>query len=1254
MKTLTNILLSIIILLSVATAAQSQPIPGALYRFQDLFDTPASYSGQALKVPRVNAGETALEFAPVSAFFDSTEVDDTTWSDGANASNTWTFDLSGTNTTMVFGSGLVTFSHGLTVTGALTASTFLDITPTASQAHSEGRMYYDSDVDTFVMYNAEADIALNVGEENWVFVRNGTGSTITDGQVVYFSGATGGRPNIILAKADAAATSLVAGLATHDIENNTDGYVTVFGVVRGAVNTTGLSGGDPLYLSAATAGALTTTPPTPPNFIVMVAKVMTVSGNGDVFVCADHIDYSDGVVFNSFNTVGDITSGDNFIASLGAEGTPSYTFTGDTDTGMWSPAGDTIALSLGGFEKFRFDGTGLGIGVTPAQKFEIGSDDNSDRISIYHNNTDGYIKWSDGALILQTDEGTNTNTEVKVMGKGTGKGTIIVFDQDNAERFEISMNAGQGIYEVLGVAPQRILIQPSASVPIELYRNSTEGLTQIFQITGFRTGDSKRTLEIGVGVDADDTASFDGVSNYYFDGNLGVSEPAPETLTEWTHTAPYLTVHNNTEEDIDNGGEARIIFKREDGAGTETAAFQFEASHDGPGVNDQLGKGVWYANTGAGLVEGMRLDSNLLLTLAGDLTISGDDLFMLTNTNTALLVADGTNYNPVVPTGDVLMDNAGAVVIQANAVDDTMIDWGLGANQVSIADLPIALGGGSPTVDQMQEYIDNTGSSGFFLGGAISDGGAGTVDVAAGSGFIRTTNDDNAQLESFKWSASAGIAVADDTTQYIYVDDAGTISLNASEFLETPDKIKIGVVTDEGGAIIHTFNLGVRLQESVAEAGRFIRRVHGISRDKRRGGLIMGQSGDANRDVTLSAGSLWWGRTEYIITSFDTSGADTFTTYSAGGQEDAVASQWPNEQYDNAGTLTTMTNNRWANLFFWQEPDDLTVMVYGRAQFVSEALADEEEVPSTSLPSRISETGILVARYTFQKSANTATISSAFEELFANASTSDHTTLSNLAWTTTLHTGTASTLAGFDGGGAAAEYTESTYMLLDGTRAMTGSLYITEAAAASGDTAGLGQIFVKDAAPNTLWFRNDIGAEAQLGIAGSDENVGVDAGATAGYLGAAFNDGVLRTDTGMTYTDGGDFVTLGVGPAWSNWTPVITQGAGVTFTETMAQFVQLGKICIVSCNLSCTSAGTGGSVIVISGLPVNISGSFFTMGSATIVDSGTANYIGTANMATASSINFTAHSTTNQIGADPSFALASGDSITFTIMYETN
>ena len=43
---------------------------------------------------------------------------------------------------------------------------------------------------------------------------------------------------------------------------------------------------------------------------------------------------------------------------------------------------------------------------------------------------------------------------------------------------------------------------------------------------------------------------------------------------------------------------------------------------------------------------GCTIDDSNNVTIAGDLTVSGDDLFMATNTDGYILVADGTNFNP--------------------------------------------------------------------------------------------------------------------------------------------------------------------------------------------------------------------------------------------------------------------------------------------------------------------------------------------------------------------------------------------------------------------------------------------------------------------------------------------------------------------------------------------------------------------------------------------------------------------------------
>lgn len=57
------------------------------------------------------------------------------------------------------------------------------------------------------------------------------------------------------------------------------------------------------------------------------------------------------------------TGGQTIEHALGAVGTPSLTATGDTNTGFWFPAADTIAASTGGSERVRVDSSGnVGIG----------------------------------------------------------------------------------------------------------------------------------------------------------------------------------------------------------------------------------------------------------------------------------------------------------------------------------------------------------------------------------------------------------------------------------------------------------------------------------------------------------------------------------------------------------------------------------------------------------------------------------------------------------------------------------------------------------------------------------------------------------------------------------------------------------------------------------------------------------------------------------------------------------------------------
>ena len=66
-------------------------------------------------------------------------------------------------------------------------------------------------------------------------------------------------------------------------------------------------------------------------------------------------------------------SATSIAAGLGAVGTPSYTFTGDLNTGIYSPAADTLAFVEGGVEAMRITSAGnVGVATTaPDTTFEV-------------------------------------------------------------------------------------------------------------------------------------------------------------------------------------------------------------------------------------------------------------------------------------------------------------------------------------------------------------------------------------------------------------------------------------------------------------------------------------------------------------------------------------------------------------------------------------------------------------------------------------------------------------------------------------------------------------------------------------------------------------------------------------------------------------------------------------------------------------------------------------------------------------------
>lgn len=131
--------------------------------------------------------------------------------------------------------------------------------------------------------------------------------------------------------------------------------------------------------------------------------------------------------------------------------------------------------------------------------------------------------------------------------------------------------------------------------------------------------------------------------------------------------------------------------------------------------------------------------------------------------------------------------------------------------------------------------------------------------------------------------------------------------------------------------------------------------------------------------------------------------------------------------------------------------------------------------------------------------------------------------------------------------------------------------------------------------------------------------------------------------------------------AWNSYTPQIDQGASTNIGKTIgyAKYVRVGKFVRVQAQLALTGAGTSGSEITVT-LPVAraYSGSsFHVVGNGMVADvaggSGAQACNVTGVAGSASAVKFVPTGTTTGMGASPnSFALASGDVISFTCEYE--
>jgi len=304
---------------------------------------------------------------------------------------------------------------------------------------------------------------------------------------------------------------------------------------------------------------------------------------------------------------------------------------------------------------------------------------------------------------------------------------------------------------------------------------------------------------------------------------------------------------------------------------------------------------------------------------------------------------------------------------------------------------------GTPTYTDMQDFIDLSQSAGIWSGGAITDGGSGTINVAAFTGLIKTSNSDIGADVFFDHAGTTGLTLTDNNTNWIYVDyNSGTPIIAANTSLSAINlntQIVMGKVY-RVGTTVYILNTGQYLASYQARDCLKQFEVYGFQRAS---GEIAGETGV--RYLTVTAGVDYCAHNRITTPAINTSVADTYSVWNSAASTTADATgvtQIDNLNYWNGSIVTAMTTGRYGTRFFYRADDGSIHMQYGTSNATSIANALDEPVPIT--PTFLRDFSIYIGRAVIQKNAtNVSEFTSPFTTSEQGAIITNHHDLSGLA-----------------------------------------------------------------------------------------------------------------------------------------------------------------------------------------------------------------------------------------------------------------
>jgi len=354
------------------------------------------------------------------------------------------------------------------------------------------------------------------------------------------------------------------------------------------------------------------------------------------------------------------------------------------------------------------------------------------------------------------------------------------------------------------------------------------------------------------------------------------------------------------------------------------------------------------------------------------------------------------------------------------------------------------------TYKTLKDYINLTGSSGVFTGGVITDNLDGTITVSAGSGLFRKSASKTADLTSLDWQEVTR-TLTDNAENYVIADynnGLPTIAVSTTDTSNTYTTFLLANIYRSGSILHINDEVTPSLPQAIHQIIKRLIETEGITRES---GAILGETG--TRNISVTEGNFWEGLNEFSTSAFDSSVSDSFTYYyrdGAGGWTEVLAqTQIDNTNYDDgSGTLATLGVNRYSTAFVYVENDSDIAVIYGRGSYTLKEALDTQ--PSSDVPPQIVNHGVLIGRIIIQQGASSfEKIDSAFDISFTGAGITSHLDLTDIGVNThlqidshiadsTIHFTEGSIDHGSIAGLADDDHTQ--YLLIDGTRAMSGNL----------------------------------------------------------------------------------------------------------------------------------------------------------------------------------------------------------------------